>query len=135
MKDILSLLFFVLPFGFCRYRWHGRTYMVAARRGIFGLNKSFTRVQWGQRYEAQFFPCIALWLPLQFSLWEVPFVGTTLRPGGSNRTVYWREKTFGNELLRSKGDPQMRSRPINARVASNATDEISTSSRLFRYRK
>jgi len=44
-----------------------------------------------------------------------------------------REKTFGNELPRSKDDSQMRSRPIDARVASNAT-EIS-SSRLFRYRK
>lgn len=36
------------------------------------------------------------------------------------------EKTFGNELVRSKGDPQTRTRPINARVASNAT-EISNS--------
>ncbi|EZA55379.1 Dystrophin, isoform D [Ooceraea biroi] len=40
-----------------------------------------------------------------------------------------REKTFGNELPRSKDDPQMRSWPIDARVASNAT-EISCS-RLF----
>ncbi|KYQ55191.1 Dystrophin, isoform D, partial [Trachymyrmex zeteki] len=37
-----------------------------------------------------------------------------------------REKTFGNELPCSKDDPQMRSRPIDARVASNAT-EISSS--------
>ncbi|KYM88386.1 Dystrophin, isoform D [Atta colombica] len=36
------------------------------------------------------------------------------------------EKTFGNELPCSKDDPQMRSRPIDARVASNAT-EISSS--------
>ncbi|EGI69698.1 Dystrophin, isoform D [Acromyrmex echinatior] len=37
-----------------------------------------------------------------------------------------REKTFGNELPCSKDDPQMRSRPIDVRVASNAT-EISSS--------
>lgn len=76
--------------------------------GIFSLNKNFTRGQWRHRYEAQFFRRIALWLPLQSSLWEVPFVGTTLRfrrrATGSFIGEY-RGKTFGNELPRSKGEP------------------------------